>query len=52
MDKKKAVTYGLMAIGAIIGALGGAATASEIPEHIEKVKGAIGSPKEDTPGTE
>ena len=39
--------YVFMLIGAVIGALGGAATGAEIPEHFEKVKANLPKKKKE-----
>ena len=38
MDRKKLGVYILMAIGAIVGGIGGAVTAGELPTEIRKFK--------------
>lgn len=48
MDKKSIVTKILMVIGFIAAGIGGAVTAGEIPDNIEKAK-ALLSGKEETP---
>lgn len=48
MDKKSVITKVLMVIGFIGAGIGGAVTAGEIPENIEKAK-ALLSKKEETP---
>lgn len=48
MDKKSVITKVLMVIGFVAAGIGGAVTAGEIPENIEKAK-ALLSKKEETP---
>lgn len=52
MDKKKAGVYVLMVIGAIVGGIGGAVTAGELPGELKKFKqlaekGEVSEPKVD-----
>lgn len=49
MDKKGVITKILMAIGFVAAGIGGAVTAGEIPENIEKAKALLTSKKEETP---
>lgn len=48
MDKKSMITKILMVIGFIAAGIGGAVTAGEIPENIEKAKKLLGQ-KEEAP---
>lgn len=48
MDKKSVITKVLMAIGFVAAGIGGAVTAGEIPENIEKAKKLLGQ-KEEAP---
>lgn len=52
MDRKKLGVYILMAIGAIVGGIGGAVTAGELPGELKKFKelaekGEVSEPKVD-----
>ena len=49
MDKKGVITKILMAIGFVACGIGGAVTAGEIPENIEKAKKLLASKEEETP---
>jgi hypothetical protein len=47
MDKKGVITKILMAIGFVACGIGGAVTAGEIPENIEKAKKLLATSKEE-----
>jgi hypothetical protein len=47
MDKKGVITKILMAIGFVACGIGGAVTAGEIPENIEKAKKLLAASKEE-----
>lgn len=49
MDKKKIVTRILMAIGFVACGIGGAVTAGELPDNIEKARKLLESKEEETP---
>jgi len=54
MDKKPRTdigTYLIMALGFIIGGIGGAATVSELPDNWEKVKGKFGKKPNEEPAS-